>query len=86
MSIHFGREHKNKSHSNVLDKPTINANNNRTLTVRPSNVDETYCLLKILEKIGNKRPLHIISISPDQYPNYIADDGIESMDKFRDWL
>ena len=26
-------------------------------------------MLKILEKIGNKRPIHIITRSPNQYPN-----------------
>ena len=27
-------------------------------------------MLKVLEKIGNKRPINIISRSPNQYPNY----------------
>ena len=27
-------------------------------------------MLKVLEKIGAKRPLHIITISPNQYPIY----------------
>ena len=27
-------------------------------------------MLKVLEKIGTKRPIHIITRSPNQYPNY----------------
>ena len=27
-------------------------------------------MLKILDKIGNKQPIHIITRSPNQYPNF----------------
>ena len=33
-------------------------------------VGKTYNMLKILEKIGNKRPIYIITRSLNQYPNY----------------
>ena len=43
--------------------------NHRHVIIGPSNVGKTYYMLKILEKIGNKRPIHIITRSPSQYPN-----------------
>ena len=36
----------------------------------PTNVGKTYYMLNVLEKIGNKRPIHIITRSPNQYRNY----------------
>ena len=44
--------------------------NHRHVVIGPSNVGKTYYLLKVLEKIGDKRPIHIITRSPNQYPNY----------------
>ena len=40
--------------------------NHRHVVIGPSNVGKTYYMLKILEKIGNKRPIHIITRSPNQ--------------------
>ena len=34
----------------------------------PRNVGKTFYMLKKLEKIGNKRPIRIITRSPNQYP------------------
>ena len=39
--------------------------NNRHVVIGPSNVGKTYYMLKILEKIDNKRPIHIIFRSPN---------------------
>ena len=56
-----------------IDK--INNNNVSTIenhacvVIGPRNVGKTYYILKILEKVGNKRPIHIITRSPNQYPN-----------------
>ena len=44
--------------------------NHRHVVIGPSNVGKTYYMLKVLEKIGNKRPINIITRSPNQYPNY----------------
>ena len=44
--------------------------NHRHVVIGPSNVGKTYYMLKILEKIGNRRPIHIITRSPNQYPNF----------------
>ena len=65
---------------NIIEKPKIDNVNNKILIpkyenhayviVGPRNVGKTYYMLKILDKIGNKRPIHIITRSPNQYPNY----------------
>ena len=38
-------------------------------------------MLKKLEKKGNKRPIHIITPSPNQYPNYKTSDEIKPINK-----
>ena len=37
--------------------------NHRYVVIGPIGVGKTYYMLKILEEIGNKRPIHIISIT-----------------------
>ena len=77
------KEKKRKlDHSvNKIEKPKIDVVNNknnivstyenhRHVVIGPSNVGKTYYMLKVLEKLGNKRPIHIITRSPNQYPNY----------------
>ena len=72
------REHppKPNNNNNPIIKNEINDTNDSTLenhrhvVIGPSNVGKTYYMLKILEKKGNKRPIHIITRSPNQYPNY----------------
>ena len=44
--------------------------NHAYVVIGPKNVGKTYYMLKLLEKIGNKRAIHIITRSPNQYPNY----------------
>ena len=63
---------------NNIEKPKIDKINNDVskyenhayVVVGPRNVGKTYYMLKVFEKIGNKRPIHIITRSPNQYPNY----------------
>ena len=43
--------------------------NHRHVIIGPSNVSKTFYMLKVFEKIGNKRPIHKITRSPNQYPN-----------------
>ena len=38
-------------------------------------------MLKILERIGNKRPIHIITRAPNQYPNYKTSDDNKPLNK-----
>ena len=40
-------------------------------------------MLKVLEKIGNKRPIHIITRSSNQYPNYKTSTEIKPMNKYK---
>ena len=57
--------------------------NHRHVIIGPSNVGKTYYMLKILEKIGNKRPVHIITRSPNQYPNYKTSTEIKPISKYK---
>ena len=78
-----------------IEKPTIdnvnNPNNNivskfenhRHVIIGPSNVGKTYYMLKVLEKIGNKRPIHIITRSPNQYPNHKTSKEIKPTNKYK---
>ena len=72
-----------------IEKPKINNNNFPTyenhacVIVGPRNVGKTYYMLKIIEKIGNKRPIHIITRSPSQYPNYKTSNEIKPKNKFK---
>ena len=40
-------------------------------------------MLKVLEKIGNKRPINIITRSPNQYPNYKTSTEIKPINKYK---
>ena len=44
---------------------------------------KTYYLLKILEKIGNQRPVHLITRSPNQYSNYKTTTDIKPITKYK---
>ena len=58
--------------------------NHGNVVIGPSNVGKTYYMLKILEKIGNKRPIHIITRSPNQYANCKTSIDIEPIDKYKE--
>ena len=79
---------------NEIEKPKIDNVNNknnivskyenhRHVIIGPSNVGKTYYMLKVLEKIGNKRPIHIITRSPNQYPNYKTSNEIKPINKYK---
>ena len=57
--------------------------NHHHVIIGPSNVGKTYYMLKILEKIGNKRPIHIRTRSPNQYPNYKTSNEIKPINKYK---
>ena len=40
-------------------------------------------MLKVLEKIDNKRPIHIITRSPNQYPNYETSNENKPINKYK---
>ena len=54
---------------NIKNNIVSKYENHRYVVIGPSNVGKTYYMLKVVEKIGNKRPIHIITRSPNQYPN-----------------
>ena len=78
---------------NKIEKPKIdNINikinvpkyeNHRHVVIGPSNVGKTFYMLKILEKIGNKRSIHIITRSPNQYPSYKTSTEIKPINKYK---
>ena len=53
----------------VINNNVSKFENRANVVIGPRNVRKTYYMLKVLEKIGNKRPFHIITRSPNQYPN-----------------
>ena len=40
-------------------------------------------MLKVLEKIGNKKPIQIITRSRNQYPNYKTSNEIKPINKYK---
>ena len=78
---------------NKIEKPKIdivnNANNdivskieNRAnVVIGPRNVGKTYYMLKVLEKIDDQRPIHIITRSSNQYSNYKTSTEIKPINK-----
>ena len=75
-------EKKLKVNSNNNNKDIVSTyENHRHVIIGPSNVGKTYYMLKVLEKIGNKRSIHIISRSPNQYPNYKTNNETKPINK-----
>ena len=85
-----GRKNNNTLPPNIEN---VNSNNNNDDMVSkfenhlhvigPSNVGKTYYMLKILEKIGDQRPIHIITRSPNQYPKYKTSNEIKPINKYK---
>ena len=57
--------------------------NHRHVVIGPCNVGKTYYMLKVLEKTGDKRPIHIITRSPNQYPNYKTSTEIKPINEYK---
>ena len=78
---------------NNIEKPKIdNVNikisvpkyeNHAYVVIGPRNVGKSYYMLKIVENIGNKRPNHIITRSPNQYPDYKTSNEIKPINKYK---
>ena len=87
------KKRKYSDSKNNIEKPKIGDVNNkindltnenhRHVIIGPSNVGKTYYMLKILEKIGDQRPIHIITRSPNQYPNYKTSNEIKPINKYK---
>ena len=79
----------NKNNKENVDKnkdnnPNLATYENRAnVIIGPRNVGKTFYMLKILEKIGNKRPIHIITRLPNQYPNYKTNNEIKPINIYK---
>ena len=75
---------KQKNINNKDNNPNLSTyENHRHVVIGPSNVGKTFYMLNVLEKIGNKRPIQIITRSPNQYPNYKTSNEIKSINKYK---
>ena len=94
LTNHIEREHQsNVNNDNKIILPENRDNDNNTnvetfqnranVIIGPRNVGKTYYMLKVLEKIGNKRPIHIITRSPNQYPDYKTSNEIKPINKYK---
>ena len=83
-----------RKNNNTLQPNIENVNNNnndivstyenhRHVIIGPSNVGKTFYMLKVLEKIGEQRPIHIITRSPNQYSNYKTSNEIKPINKYK---
>ena len=78
-NIENGNNNNNKDNNpNVLIYE-----NPRHVIIGPSNVGKTFYMLKVLEKIGSKRPINIITRSPNQNPNYKTSKEINPINKYK---
>ena len=80
----------NKNNTSYQQPNIENVNNNvstyenhRHVIIGPSNVGKTFYMLKVLEKIGNQKPIHIITRSPNQYPSYKTSKEIKPINKYK---
>ena len=87
------KENRRKN-NNTLQPNTENVNtknndivstyeNHRHVIIGPSNVGKTFYMLKVLEKIGDKRPIHMKTRSPNQYPNFKTSNEIKPINKYK---
>ena len=69
--------------NNVNNKIDSKFQNRANVIIGRRNVGKTYYMLKILEKIGNKSPIHIITRSPNHYPIYKTGNKIKPTNKYK---
>ena len=80
------KKRKNEYNTSIHETKITNVStyeNHRHVIIGPSNVGKTYYMLKVLEKIDNQRPIHIITRSPNQYPNYKTNNEIKPINKYK---
>ena len=88
-------ENRTKNNNNTItenEQPKVNKintnnvstfENHACVVIGPRNVGKNFYNLKILEKIGNNRPIHIITRSPNQYPNYKTNNEFKPINKYK---
>ena len=70
--------------NNKDNNPNLSTYESRAnVVIGPRNVGKTYYMLKVLEKIGDKRSINIITRSPNQYPNYKTSNEIKPINKYK---
>ena len=78
------KKQKLKINDNKNNNPNVSTyENHAKVVIGPRNVRKTNYMLKVLEKIGNKRPFHIITRFPNQYANYRTSTEIKPTNKYR---
>ena len=71
-----------KNNKNNVNNPSVSTHEDQAyVVIGPTNVRKTYYMLKVLEKIGNRRPIHIITRSSTQHSIYKTSNEIKPMDK-----
>ena len=88
--------HQQLNIENINNKKKLKINNNNAnndavskyekhayVVIGPRNVGKTFYLLKVLEKIGNQRPIHITTRSPNQNRNYKTSNEIKPTNKYK---
>ena len=76
-------ENVNNNKNNDNSPNVLTYENHAFVVIGPRNVGKTYYMLKVLEKIGKKRPIHIITRSRNQYPNYKTSTEIKPINKYK---
>ena len=75
---------QSKTDKNNDNNPKISTYENHAYVVSgPGNVGKTSYTFRMLERIGNQRPTHIITRSPNQYLSYKTSNEIEPMKKYK---
>ena len=72
-------ENVNKNNNDIVST----YENHIYVVIGPGNVGKTFYMLKVLEKIGDKRPIHIITRSPNQYRNYKTSNEINPINRYK---
>ena len=83
---------KNDNVNNKIILPEKQKHNNNNVStfenhayvvIEPRDVGKTFYMLEVLQKIGNKRPIHVITRSPIQYPNYKTNTENKPINKYK---
>ena len=73
-----------KLNSNNDNNPNVSKYENHAYVVIDTrNVGKTYRMLKVIEKLGNKRRIHITTRPSHQYPIYKTSNEIKPINKYK---
>ena len=71
----------NKNNDNNPNASTYESN--AFVFIGPGNVGKTSYMLKVVERIGNRRPIHMITRYTNPYPIYKTSNEIKPINKYR---